>query len=99
MAVIGLAAYAAHLKGLPMTSKNIRDNLRVVADPPDETILPGQFKKAFDLLKQGKQINYDGAGGTVDFGKNGDVQTPIDIWKYSNGKIITVRSIWPVPKI
>jgi len=99
MAVIGLAAYAAHVKGLPMTSKNIRDNLRVVANPPGETILPGQFKKAFDLLKQGKKINYDGAGGSVDFDKNGDVQTPIEIWKYSNGTIVTVRSIWPVPKI
>jgi branched-chain amino acid transport system substrate-binding protein len=99
MAVIGLAAYAANVKGLPMTAKNIRDNLRVVADPPGETVMPGQFKKAFDLLKEGKQINYDGAGGSVDFDKNGDVQTPIEIWKYSNGKIETVRRVWPVPKI
>jgi branched-chain amino acid transport system substrate-binding protein len=90
-AVIGLAAYAAHVKGLPLTSKNIRDNLRAVADPPGEIIYPGQFKKAFDLLKEGKKINYEGAAGSVDFDKNGDVVTPIEEWKYSEGKIVTVR--------
>lgn len=99
MAVIGLAAYAAKLKGLPMTSKNIRDNLRVVANPPGEVVMPGQFKKAFDLLKQGKQINYEGAGGSVDFDKKGDVKTPIEIWKYSHGKIVTVRVEYDIPNI
>ncbi|MBW2095406.1 MAG: ABC transporter substrate-binding protein [Deltaproteobacteria bacterium] len=99
MAVIGLAAYAAKVKGLPMTSKNIRDNLRVVANPPGEVVMPGQFKKAFDLLKQGKQINYEGAGGSVNFDKNGDVTTPIEIWKYSRGKIVTVRIEYDIPKI
>lgn len=97
MAVIGLAAYAAKAKGLPLTSNNIRDYLRVVANPPGETILPGQFKKAFDLLKKGKPINYEGAGGSVDFDKNGDVQTPIEIWKYHKGKIVTVRVEYDIP--
>ncbi|NIR13892.1 MAG: amino acid ABC transporter substrate-binding protein, partial [Gammaproteobacteria bacterium] len=63
-AVIGLAAYAAKVKGLPLTSKNIRDNLRAVANPPGEIIQPGEFKKAFDLLKAGKKINYEGAAGS-----------------------------------
>jgi len=98
MAVIGLAAYAAKAKGLPMTSKNIRDNLRVVANPPGEVVMPGQFNKAFGLLKQGKKINYEGAGGSVDFDKNGDVRTPIEIWKYSHGKIVTVRVEYAIPK-
>jgi branched-chain amino acid transport system substrate-binding protein len=90
-AVIGLAAYAAHVKGLPLTSKNIRDNLRAVANPPGEIIYPGEFKKAFGLLKEGKKINYEGAAGSDDFDQNGDVVTPIEVWKYSEGKIMTVR--------
>ncbi|HUU41451.1 MAG TPA: ABC transporter substrate-binding protein, partial [Desulfatiglandales bacterium] len=53
-AVVGLAAYAAKVKGLPLTSKNIRDNLREVANPPGEVIMPGEFQKAFDLLKKGE---------------------------------------------
>ncbi|MBW1716954.1 MAG: ABC transporter substrate-binding protein [Deltaproteobacteria bacterium] len=99
MSVIGLAAYAAKVKGLPLTSKNIKNNLRVVANPPGETILPGQFKKAFSLLDKGKKINYEGAGGSIDFDKNGDVRTPIEVWKYSKGKIVTVRIEYDIPKL
>jgi len=98
MAVIGLAAYAAKVKGLALTSKNIRDNLRAIANPPGAIIMPGEFKKAFDLLKAGKKINYEGAGGSVDFDKNGDVRTPIEVWKYSKGKIVTVRMEYDIPK-
>ena len=90
-AVIGLAAFAAKVKGLPLTATNIRNNLRAVANPPGEVIMPGEFKKAFDLLRKGKKINYEGAAGSVDFDKNGDVVTPIEVWKYSKGKIVTVR--------
>jgi len=98
MAVIGLAAYAAKVKGLPLTSANIRDQLRKVAGPPGEIIKPGEFKKAFNLLKAGKDINYEGAAGSVDFDKNGDVVTPIEVWKYHKGKIVTVRVEYDVPK-
>ncbi|CAN2040136.1 branched-chain amino acid transport system substrate-binding protein [Candidatus Magnetomoraceae bacterium gMMP-15] len=91
MAVIGLAAYAANVKGMALTSKNIRDNLRAVSNPPGEIIQPGEFKKAFDLLKKGQAINYEGAAGSVDFDNNGDVVTAIEVWKYKQGKIVTVR--------
>ena len=97
-AVIGLAAYAAKVKGLPITSKNVRDQLRFVANPPGEVIKPGEFKKAFELLKEGKDINYEGAAGSVDFDENGDVITPIEIWKYKKGNIVTVRLEYEVPK-
>jgi len=90
-ATIGLAAYAAKVKGLPLTSANIRDNLRAVSGPPGVVIYPGQFKKAFALLKQGKAINYEGAAGSVDYDKSGDVITPIAIWKYTKTGIVTVK--------
>ncbi|MBW2091349.1 MAG: ABC transporter substrate-binding protein [Deltaproteobacteria bacterium] len=91
MTIIGLAAYAAKVKGLPLTSRNIRDHMRYVANPPGKIILAGEFSKAFDLLKKGQDINYEGAAGAVDFDVNGDVVTPIEIWKFSQGKIVTVR--------
>ncbi|MGD2268913.1 MAG: ABC transporter substrate-binding protein [Desulfobacterales bacterium] len=90
VAVVGLAAYAAKVKGLALNTTNIRDQLRIVANPPGEVIKPGEFKKAFDLLKAGQQVNYEGAAGSVDFDKNGDVITPIEIWKYRGGEIVTV---------
>jgi ABC-type branched-subunit amino acid transport system substrate-binding protein len=94
-AVIGLAAFAAKTKGLPLTSANIRDNLRVVANPPGEKVHPGDFQKAFDLIKQGKDINYEGAAGSVDFDKVGDVKTPIEIWEYRDGELKTLRTEMP----
>jgi ABC-type branched-subunit amino acid transport system substrate-binding protein len=97
VAVVGLAAYAAKVKGLPLNSKNIRDHLRAVANPPGEVIMPGEFKKAFDMLGKGKAINYEGAAGSVDFDKNGDVITPIEVWKYAKGEIITVRVQHEIP--
>lgn len=90
-AVTGLAAYTAKAKGLPMTPENIRDQLRSVANPPGTLIEPGQFEKAFELLQQGREINYEGASGSVDFDEHGDVITPIEIWKFSQGKIVTYR--------
>jgi branched-chain amino acid transport system substrate-binding protein len=94
-AAIGLAAYAAKVKGLPLTSRNIRDNMRFVANPPGEVVIPGEFKKAFALLKQGKQINYEGAAGSVDFDKYGDVVTPIEVWEFRGGELKTLELMEP----
>ncbi len=47
--------------------------LREVASAPGEKIGPGEWAKAKELLKAGKDIDYDGAGGTYDFDANGDV--------------------------
>ena len=95
MSVIGLAAYAAIQKGLDPDAVSIRNHLREVAGPPGEVIYPGEFKKAFELIEQGKAINYEGAAGSVDFDKNGDVFTPIEIWMYSGGEITFVRNETP----
>jgi ABC-type branched-subunit amino acid transport system substrate-binding protein len=98
MAVIGLAAFAAEAKGLEPTSKNIRDHLREVANPPGVFIGPGEFEKAFVELKAGKPINYEGASGSVDFDANGDVLAPIEIWRFDDGKIVTYRMEYVVEK-
>ncbi len=98
-AVIGLAAYAAKAKGTPLTSVAIKNQLRNVAKPPGTFIGPGEFKKAFTLLDSGADINYEGASGTVDFDENGDVVTPIEIWKYNaDGKIVTFRVETQIPE-
>ncbi|MFK7866288.1 MAG: ABC transporter substrate-binding protein [Alphaproteobacteria bacterium] len=48
--------------------------LREVASAPGEIIRPGEWKKAADLIKAGKAINYEGASGSLDFDPAGDVQ-------------------------
>jgi branched-chain amino acid transport system substrate-binding protein len=47
--------------------------LRAVATAPGEVILPGEWQKAKALLKAGKEINYEGATGSLEFDKAGDV--------------------------
>ncbi|HIC94280.1 MAG TPA: amino acid ABC transporter substrate-binding protein [Anaerolineae bacterium] len=82
--VAGLAAAKCEADGVDITSVNIRDRLREVACPPGETIIAGpeSLKKGLELLKEGKDINYEGAAGSVDFDEAGDVITPVEIWSY-----------------
>ena len=47
--------------------------LRDVATAPGEVILPGEWSKAVAAIKDGKDINYEGASGPVDFDDKGDV--------------------------
>lgn len=47
--------------------------LRSVAMAPGEKIGPGEWEKAVALIKEGKDIDYDGASGTAEFDDNGDV--------------------------
>jgi branched-chain amino acid transport system substrate-binding protein len=53
--------------------EGISKALRAVASSPGEVILPGEWQKAKALLKAGKQINYEGATGSLEFDKAGDV--------------------------
>ena len=49
--------------------------------------------EALRLLKDGQDIDYVGAGGTVDFDDNGDVKTPIAIWKFTEDGTETVQIV------
>ena len=47
--------------------------LREVASAPGEKILPGEWSKAVELIAAGTDIDYEGAGGALDFDEAGDV--------------------------
>ena len=47
--------------------------LREVASAPGEMILPGEWEKAKELIAAGTDIDYEGAGGALDFDEAGDV--------------------------
>jgi ABC-type branched-subunit amino acid transport system substrate-binding protein len=88
IAVLALAVHQAKSSA----PKAIRDALRQVANAPGESIEPGDFQKAFELIGQGKKVNYRGASGEVDFDERGDVVTPIEVWKIDDsGTIVTER--------
>jgi branched-chain amino acid transport system substrate-binding protein len=68
----------------------IRDNLRAVANPPGEVVYYNEWEKAVALLQAGKEINYQGAAGLVDFKDTGDVDGAIEVWKVEGCKVVTV---------
>ncbi|GHC38159.1 ABC transporter substrate-binding protein [Aidingimonas halophila] len=53
--------------------EGLSDALRDVASEPGETILPGEWEKAKQLIADGEEINYEGASGSHEFDENGDV--------------------------
>jgi len=82
---IGLAIAKCVVDGVEVTGENVRDRLRTVTNAPGEVITVGKYEYAMQLLKDGKDINYEGAAGSVEFDAAGDVITPIGVWKYSEG--------------
>jgi len=73
----------------------IRDAMRTLNDPSGEKVTSGAagIKRALELIRQSKPINYQGASGFHGWDKNGDVPDGyIQIWKYEGGQIVTVRT-------
>lgn len=62
--------------------------LRDVSSAPGEKILPGEWKKAVELIKAGTDIDYEGAGGALDFDKAGDVDGIIVELAVEGGKFV-----------
>src|SRR5690606_22727193 len=98
LACLSMAAVVAKgaTDGSKITGAMLRDQLREVSGAPGEMIDggdPGRTLEMLKALKAAKQINYNGAAGPCDFDKNGDVITPINIWKYTTEDIETVKMV------
>lgn len=73
----------------------IRDALREVSNGPGEKILPGEWAKAKRLIAAGKNIDYEGASGPVDYDADGDVAGTFADWVIEDGKYKTLRVFVP----
>ncbi len=62
--------------------------LREVASAPGEKILPGEWSKAVELIKAGTDIDYEGAGGPLEFDAAGDVDGVIVELALEDGKFV-----------
>ena len=96
--LIALAIEKAGRGFLKMSPKNqgnaIRRNLISIANPPGQEVLYGESGRAFRLLKEGRDINYQGVSGPLTFDKNGDIrEAAIVIWHIKDGKTL---SVWTV---
>ncbi|HSL95532.1 MAG TPA: ABC transporter substrate-binding protein [Thermoleophilia bacterium] len=87
VAVVGLAVAKAHVDGAQVSGAALRDNLRLIANPPGEAVGVNEFENAFRLLQSGARVAYTGAAGDVVFDEFGDVITAVEVWRYAGGTI------------
>jgi len=99
--LLALAIEKAGKSGAPITGTAIRDAIREVANPPGEVVTVNEFAKAKELIRQGKKINYEGASGSLDYDKNGDVYAPVGVWEIKKGTVTEVKlySVEEIKKI
>lgn len=86
-AVIVLAAEAAKAS----SGTAIKDQIQEVANPPGQEV--SDVCEALELVRQGQDINYQGASGTVDFNEQGDVVGAYDVWTISEDGALEVQSV------
>ncbi|MEP0917556.1 ABC transporter substrate-binding protein [Leptolyngbya sp. DQ-M1] len=89
-AILALAAQAAKSN----TGEAMKDKLREVTNAPGEVVT--DVCKGLELLRQGKDINYQGASGDVDIDAAGDVVGSYDVWTVEpDGKLKTIGKVNP----
>jgi len=71
----------------------LSEALRAVSSPPGEIIFPGEWEKALGLLKDGRDINYEGASGSHDFDERGDVPGAIIEMVIKGGAFVEVGEV------
>lgn len=57
----------------------IRDHIASVASPEGEAV--SEVARALELIRAGKEINYEGASGSVDMDEVGDVTAEYEMWR------------------
>ena len=93
-AVIAIAL-AAELAG-STDGAAIRDALVQIASPPGTTVIPGAdgIAAALTAVRNGEDINYEGAATTLDWNPEGDVTSGfIGIWQFAGGTIEELEEI------
>ena len=89
-ALLALAAQAAKEN----TGKGIAENLRAVAGEGGTEVT--DVCEGLKLLKEGQDINYQGASGNVDIDENGDVLGVYDVWEVqTDGKLNVIQQVLP----
>ncbi|MDB9372920.1 ABC transporter substrate-binding protein [Nodularia sphaerocarpa] len=92
-ALLVLAAQAAKEN----TGVGISNKIREVANEPGIEVT--DVCAGLKLLREGQDINYQGASGNVDVDANGDVVGVYDVWSVeADGKIKVIDKVNPSPK-
>jgi ABC-type branched-subunit amino acid transport system substrate-binding protein len=84
-----LAAIAARSTSGP----KIAGQMRRVAGPPGKAYSFTDLAGAIKAIVAGKDINYQGASGPLDFDANGDITaSQFQMWQYQNGQLVNLST-------
>lgn len=77
----------------------LRDALRAVAAPPGDAVGPAGFAQAAAALKEGKDVDYDGAAGDQDFDAHGDVTSAYEVFRVRPDGTLGRRCLVPAEHV
>lgn len=64
---------------------SLRDAIITVSAPPGEKMGPASIAAAFEAVRAGTDIDYDGASGPIDLDRKGEPVSLIGIWRIRDG--------------
>lgn len=92
MALLGLAVVRAQSTNGESIALSLR---RVSSGNDDAQAGPGQLIDLVTELNSDSDVNYQGASGSVDLDRNGDVEANFEIWEIASGDFERVQSVRP----
>lgn len=88
-----MLAFLAALDAGSSDPAEIEGTLQAVSGPPGEKYTFEQLDQAIQDLLDGKDIDYEGAWGPIDFDDKGDPGSAIyEVWKSDGSKVSTVKT-------
>jgi len=87
-----ILSFLAALQGHSASPNAIKANLRSISGPPGIKVTYLNLAQAIKDILAGKQIDYQGVFGPVDYDSHGDVGSAIfKIWKYDGKTVSTIK--------
>jgi branched-chain amino acid transport system substrate-binding protein len=81
-----VAAFLASLQARSDDPAKIKQHLRSISGPPGVKIRPNQLALAIRTILAGKEVDYEGGWGNLDWDKKGDPGSSLfEFWRYPGG--------------
>jgi ABC-type branched-subunit amino acid transport system substrate-binding protein len=88
-----MLAFLAALDAGSSDPAEIKGSLQAISGPPGEKYTFEQLDQAVQDLLEGKDIDYEGAWGPIDFDENGDPGSAIyEVWQFDGSEVATLET-------
>lgn len=93
MNVIALAMARAERESGEITRATLAENIRAVTSPGEDKTVVTNYTEGKKALDAGKEIDYRGLVGPIDFDEYGNITAPFGIRQVQNGQWVTVATV------